>query len=69
MKINMDWIEEEWATDLFKDLAQSIFAPTPKETTPTSPQLGGQISFGDWVIPVTIIAVVAVVIFFVLKKF
>ena len=65
----MDWVQEEWATDLFKELAVSIFAPQPKETTVTSPQLAGQISFGDWVIPVTIIAVVAVVIFFVLKKF
>jgi len=67
MKINMDWIKEEWATDLMKDIAKSVFAPTPKEQPVTSPQLAGGITFGDWVIPVSIIAVVVVVLLFVFK--
>lgn len=67
MKINMDWIKEPWATDLMKDIATDIFAPKPKETTqPTA--LAGGITFGDWVIPVTIIAVVAVILVFVFLK-
>jgi len=68
MDINMDWIKEEWATDLMKDIAVSVFAPKPKEQPVTSPQLGGQISFGDWIIPVSIIAVVVVVLLFVWKR-
>ena len=69
MKINMDWIKEDWATDLMKDIARDVFAPKPKET-PQPTGLGGGITFGDWVIPVTVIAVVAVILLFVfLKKF
>jgi len=68
MKINMDWIKEEWATDAMKDIAVSIFAPTPKEQPVTSPQLGAGVTFGDWVIPVSIILVVVVVIFFLWKR-
>lgn len=65
MKINMEWVKEEWATDLMKDIAVSVFAPKPKETSPVSPQLGAGITFGDWVIPVSIIAVIAVILLFV----
>ena len=68
MKIEMDWIKEPWATDLMKDIAVSIFAPKPKETTEPTTTLGGGITFGDWVIPVTVIAVVAVVLVFVFLK-
>lgn len=68
MKINMDWIKEPWATDLMKDIATDIFAPKPKEQLVTSPQLGGGVTFGDWVIPVTVIAVVAVILVFVFLK-
>ena len=67
MEINMDWIKEPWATDLMKDIATDIFAPKPKETTrPTG--LGAGVTFGDWVIPVSIIAVVAVILVFVFLK-
>lgn len=65
MEINMDWIKEEWATDLMKDIAKDIFAPKPKEQVITSPQLAGGVTFGDWVIPVTVLGVVAVVLLFV----
>lgn len=68
MKINMDWIKEDWATDLMKDIAVSVFAPKPKETTQPATALGGGITFGDWVIPVTVIAVVAVILIFVFLK-
>ena len=67
MEINMDWIKEEWATDLMKQIASDVFAPKPKEQPIFSPQLGGSVSFGDWVIPVTIVAVVLVILFFVFK--
>lgn len=62
MKINMDWIKEEWATDLMAQIAKDIFAPKPKETAPVSPQLGGTIKFGDWVIPVSIIGGIVVLL-------
>lgn len=64
MQINMDWIKEEWATDLMKEIAIDFFAPKPKEEAITSPQLAGSISYADWVIPVSIIGVIAVVLLF-----
>ena len=65
MVINMDWIKEEWATDLMKDIAVEWLAPKPKESLPSSPQLAGGVTFGDWIIPVSIIGVVAVILLFV----
>jgi len=65
--VNMDWLQEDWATDAMKEIAVSWLAPKPKEEAVTSPQLGAGITFGDWVIPVVIIAVVAVVLLFVFK--
>jgi len=69
MKIDMSWIgEENWATDAMKEIAVSWFSPkTTKETTPVSPQLAGGFTFGDWVIPVSIVLVVVVVLLFVFK--
>jgi len=68
MKIDMSWLgEENWATDAMKEIAVNVFSPKTKETTPVSPQLAGGFTFGDWVIPVSIIAVVVVVLLFVFK--
>ncbi len=65
MVINMEWIKEEWATDLMRDIAKDFFAPKPKEQAVVSPQLAGSISYADWIIPVSAIGVVAVILLFI----
>lgn len=65
MQINMDWIKEEWATDLMKDIAMEWLAPKPKESPIASPQLGAGITFADWIIPVSILGAVGLILLFV----
>ena len=65
MQNDAPWYQEKWATDLIKDIAVGIFGPKPKEETePFAPELAGGVTFGDWVIPVTVgVAIVLILLF------
>ncbi len=72
--MDWEWLKEEnWATDLMADVARKWIMP--KEELPTTALgedvTGAKFEFSDWMIPLSLVAVVAVIgvfLFFGLKR-
>lgn len=68
MNTDQRWYEEEWATDLFADIAKSVFAPKTKETQTVSPQLGATVKMSDWTVAGIVLGVVGLILLVVFLK-